>query len=262
MAARTSLRASHRLFWLLVSRDIKVRYTQTIGGFLWALIQPLALTLVFTMVFRRTLGISTGPESVPYPLFALTGVLPWTLFSTGLTRSTYSLVNDWPLVKKSAVPRVLLPLACAVAPGVDFAVSFLLVLPLMVYWHMPLMARIVAVVPAALIAMVFAAGLGLWLSAINARYRDVGWGLPFAVWMGMLASPVAYPSSMVVGHSRWEGVYMLNPMAGAIDGCRWAVLGGDFPGVLVLMSATVALGVLATGLLFFWSQNRSLADVI
>ena len=262
MSARTSLRASPRLFWLLVLRDIKIRYTQTIGGFLWAFIQPLALTLVFTLVFSRTLGISTGPEAVAYPLFALTGVLPWTLFSTGLTRSTYSLVNDWPLVKKSAVPRILMPLACAVAPGLDFGVSLVLVVPLMVYWHVPITARVVAVVPAASIAMVFAAGLGLWLSAINARYRDVGWGLPFVVWMGMLASPVAYPSSMVVGHSRWQALYTLNPMSGAIDGCRWAILGGDFPAGMVLMSAGVAVVVLVTGLLFFQTQNRSLADVI
>jgi len=251
-----------RLFWLLTLRDIRMRYTQTLGGFLWTIIQPLALTLVFTVIFSRTLGITSGDSSVPYPLFALTGVVPWSMFSTGLTRSTSSLVNDWPLVKKSAVPRMLLPLSSAVAPVVDFAVSCLLIVALMVYWRVPVRPAILAVLPVLAVGVCFAAGLGLWLSAINARYRDVGWGLPFAVWMGMLVSPVAYSSSMVIGHSRWEVLYTLNPMAGVIEGCRWAILGGDFPGPMLMRAVGIALVVVVLGVLFFRTQERSLADVI
>lgn len=254
---------SWRLFWLLILRDIKVRYTQTIGGFLWTIIQPLALTCVFTMLFSRTLGLTAGfATAMPYPLFALIGILPWTLFSTGLTRSTSSLVNDWPLVKKSAIPRILLPLSCTVAPVVDFAVSFVLVFALMLYWGVPIRYTVIFVIPMLALSLAFSAGLGLWLSAINARFRDVSWGLPFAMWMGMLVSPVAYSAALVLERSRWAFFYTLNPMAGTIEGCRWAILGSAFPTEMVLRSAVVTLVVLVTGIWFFRSQNKSLADII
>ena len=254
---------SVRLFWLLVLRDIRVRYTQTIGGFLWTIIQPLALTCVFTMLFSKTLGLTAAfATAMPYPLFALIGILPWTMFATGITRSTSSLVNDWPLVKKSALPRILLPLSGAVAPVVDFAISFVLVFVLMLYWDVPFRITMLAVVPIVLLGVVFCVGLGFWLSAINARYRDVSWGLPFAVWMGMLVSPVAYSSSLVVARSRWEFFYTLNPIAGTIEGCRWAILGYDFPGVILWRSGVVALVILVSGFYFFRSQNKSFADII
>ena len=254
---------SGRLLWLLILRDIKIRYTQTLGGFLWTIIQPLALTCVFTMLFSKTLGLTAAfATAMPYPLFALIGILPWTMFATGLTRSTASLVNDWPLVKKSAIPRILLPLSGALAPVVDFAISFVLVFALMLYWDVPFRCTMLAVVPLMLLGLTFCTGLGLWLSAINTRYRDVSWGLPFAIWMGMLVSPVAYSSSLVVERSRWEFFYTLNPIAGTIEGCRWAILGYDFPGVILWRSGVVALVILVSGFYFFRSQNKSFADII
>jgi lipopolysaccharide transport system permease protein len=252
-----------RLLWLLILREIKLRYTQTIGGFLWAIIQPLALTCVFTLLFSRTLGITAEfVTGMPYPLFALIGVLPWTMFATGLTRSTCSLVNDWPLVKKSALPRILLPLSGAISPVVDFAVSFVLVFALMLVWRVPFRLTILVVPLLLSLGVAFCMGLGLWLSAINARYRDVGWGLPFAIWMGMLVSPVAYSSSLVLERSRWQFFYTLNPMAGTIEGCRWAILGYPCPTAILLRSAVVALVVLVTGLWFFRTQTKVLADII
>ncbi len=252
-----------RLLWLLILREIKLRYTQTLGGFLWTIIQPLALTCVFTMLFSKTLGITAGfATAMPYPVFALIGVLPWTMFSTGLTRSTCSLVNDWPLVKKSALPSILLPLAGAISPVMDFVVSFVLIIILMAYWHLPFSYTMLAVPLMLLVGMAFCVGLGLWLSAVNAWYRDVGWGLPFAIWMGMLVSPVAYSASMVLERSRWAFFYTLNPIAGTIEGCRWAILGSAFPTTILWHSALVALVVLVTGVLFFRSQVKVLADIV
>lgn len=245
---------SARLLYVLIVRDVKLRYKQTAGGFLWAILQPLMLMAVFTLLFSRILGVESD---VPYPLFAFAGLLPWTVFSTGLTRSTTSLVTDALLVKKSNVPRILLPLAGVLAPLADFAPGFLVFLGMLLYWGV-FSATILLALPFVGLACVFAFGLGLWLSAINVEYRDVAWALPMLVWMAMLVSPVAYGTAITQA-SNWYWVYELNPMAASIEGFRWAAFGGPFPEIW--KSSLLSVLVLVSGWWFFRRREKIFADV-
>ncbi len=243
-----------RLLYVLIVRDIRLRYKQMAGGFLWAIIQPLMLMAVFTLLFSRVLGIQSD---VPYPLFAFAGLLPWNVFATGLTRGTTSLVNDALLVRKSSVPRILLPLAGIIAPLVDLVPGFGLFLVMMIYYG--IFPWTVVFVPLfVLLACVFSLGLSLWLSAINVEYRDVAYVLPLLVWMAMLVSPVAYGSQLAQGPWRW--VYEINPMSSAIEGFRWAALGTAFP--TIWKSSILSFVVLISGWWFFHRRERIMADVV
>jgi lipopolysaccharide transport system permease protein len=242
----------------LALRDLRVRYKQAVFGAAWAVVQPLAGVLVFTLVFRRLAKVPS--DGIPYPLFAFVGLSVWSYHASSVTRATQSLVGNAPLVTKVYFPRLLVPLA-AVLPGlVDLALSLLtLGVLLVVYETVPTVA--VLTLPIWVLALVATSfSVGLWLSALNVQYRDVNQAITLFVQLWLFVSPVAYPSSMVEGG--WRFLYALNPMAGVIDGFRWALVRGPQPGPAVLVSMAVTLVLLVSGILYFQRTERRFADVI
>jgi lipopolysaccharide transport system permease protein len=251
--------ASRELLGFFVWRDLKVRYRQTAFGALWAVLQPLALMTVFTLVLGGVSGLA--PDGTPYALFTLTALVPWTLFSQSLIGASDSLVAAANLILKVYFPRLLLPMAAAASYLLDYAIGLvLLALFLSVFGVTPGLEAL-WVVPLTVLAVGAALGVGIWLAAINVRYRDVRYAVPFLVQVWLFASPVAYSSDVVPEPLRW--LYFLNPMAGVIDGFRWALLGvGAPPLAPVAVSALVTFVVLLGGLATFRRVERDFADVI
>jgi lipopolysaccharide transport system permease protein len=248
----------HELGGFLALRDLKVRYKQAVFGAAWAIVQPLAGVVVFTLVFRRLANVPS--DGIPYPLFALSGLAVWTYHASSVTRATQSLVGNAPLVTKVYFPRLLVPLA-AVLPGlVDLALSLLtLGVLLVVYQTTPGWAAVT--LPLWVVALLATTlGVGLWLSALNVQYRDVNHAITLLVQLWLFVSPVAYPSSMVEG--RWRWLYALNPMTGVIDGFRWALVRGPWPGPDLLLSLAVTAVMLVSGMVYFQRTERRFADVI
>jgi len=250
----------HReLLFFLVWRDVKVRYRQTVIGAGWAVIQPLVTMVIFTAVFNRIAKI--GSEGIPYPVFAYSGLLIWQLFAGALQRSIQSVVSSAPLITKVYFPRLVVPLAATVSATVDFAIAFIVLVILIISARLVPTWRIVALPGFVGLALLAALAVGLWLSALNVRYRDIGHAVPFLLQMWMFASPVAYPVSLVPG--ALQPFYRLNPMVGAIEGFRWALFGQPIPDPqTILVSAGVVLVVLAGGLVYFRRVERYFADVI
>lgn len=251
--------AYRELLYFLVWRDVKVRYKQTAIGAIWAVLQPLSAMLIFTVVFGYFAKIPS--DGLPYPIFAYAGVLPWLYFASALNRSIVSVVNEGHLISKVYFPRLLLPLAGTVSGALEFAVSFVLLIGMMLWYGLTPTWGLMALPFFLLLALATALAVGLWLSALNVRYRDVGYTVPFLTQCWMYASPVAYPVSLVP--QQWRLLYSLNPMAGVIEGFRWALLGKQSPdlGVMAASAAVVAL-LLAGGLIFFKQMERTFADVI
>ncbi len=247
------------LLYFLVWREIKVRYKQTAIGIAWAIIQPLAAMAIFTLVFGYFARIPS--DGLPYPIFAYAALLPWTYFAQALSGCGHSLVGDAGLLKKVYFPRLIIPIAAVARPLVDFFLSFLVFLAMMAWWRIPL-TRAVLLLPFFLLLALFTAlAVGLWLSALNVRYRDVGHTLPFLVQLWMFASPVVYPMSLVPEAWRW--LYGLNPMVSVIDGFRWALLGTKPPDLTVsAISAGAAVILLLGGIIFFRRLEPTFADVI
>jgi lipopolysaccharide transport system permease protein len=249
----------HRdLAYILVWRDLKVRYKQTAFGAAWAVLQPVALMLVFTAFLGRIQGI--GAAGVPYPLFALSGLVPWTLFSQSLNGASSSLVNSQNLISKVYFPRLLLPLSAVASFVVDFLIaSVVLVIAMLLFGRFP-PATFLWVPILGLFAVVVALAVGLWLAAINVRYRDVKYAIPFVIQLWLFASPVAYSSALVPPGLRT--LFSLNPMTGVIDGFRWAALGGPRPDITIVISAAATLAILVGGLAYFRRVERTFADTI
>lgn len=247
------------LLYFFVWRDIKVRYKQTAFGALWAIIQPITLMGVFTLFLGRLTDIA--PREVPYPLFAFAALVPWTLFSQSLIGSSSSLVNASNLLQKVYFPRLLLPLAAVGSYLLDFAIAMVVLgLLMMVFGVLPTLT-VMWIVPLAVLALTTAISVGVWLSAVNVRYRDVPYAVPFLVQVWLFASPVAYSSNLVP--AEWRAIYQLNPMAGVTEGFRWALLGhGIPPSESVVFSVVVTTIVLITGLAYFRRVERTFADVI
>ena len=246
------------LFWFLVWRDVKVRYAQTALGAAWAVLQPVLTMLVFAVVFGRFARVPS--DGVPYPLFALAALVPWTYFGSALTGASNSLVASAGLITKVYFPRLVIPLAAVLAGLLDFVIGLAaLAVAMLVYGVAPTPA--VAVIPVLVVAMLLTVtGVGCWLAALNLQYRDVKFLVPFLVQVWMYASPVIYPSSMVP--ARYRGLYALNPMVGVIDGFRAALLGtGPVPWAAVATSCGVGLLLLGTGVLYFRRTERVFADV-
>ncbi len=244
----------------LAWRDLKIRYKQTAIGVLWVVLQPLLMMLVFWFFFGRLAGFDRG-LTVPYPLFALAGLLPWQLFARALTDSSTSVVANQRLLTKVYFPRVLVPIASTLTALVDFAVgSLLLVALLAIYGIVPPLQ--VLWLPLFLLLMVLTAlGIGFWLAALNAEYRDVMYALPFLTQIWMFLTPVIYPVTLVPEQWRW--LLGLNPLTGVIEGVRWSLLGcGPGPDKTLLVSVAVAVLVFITGLLWFRTRERTLADVL
>jgi lipopolysaccharide transport system permease protein len=249
----------HReLLYFLVSRDIKVRYKQTFLGAGWAIVQPLMAMVVFTIFFGKLAHMPS--DGLPYPVFSLAALVPWTYFAAALGAGSVSLSSYQHVISKVYFPRLLIPLAAVVSPLVDFTIAFTILIALML-WYGIVPGAAVAWLPALiLLAVATAAAASVWLAALNVRYRDVRFVVPFALQIWMFATPVAYPASLVP--EKWRALYGLNPMAGVIEGFRWALIGGPAPGAMTLVSAVVVALVLAGGMIYFRSVEGTFADLI
>ena len=247
------------LVYFLTWRDIKVRYKQTVLGAVWAILQPLLTMLVFSLFFGRLAKMPS--DGIPYPLFSMAGLVPWTFFAFGLTQSSNSLIASANMIKKIYFPRLIIPLATVLSGAVDLVLAFGLLLGMM-FWHgVHLTANIFYLPLFVLLAFVTSLGVGLWLSALNVKYRDIRYVVPFLVQFWMYATPIAYPSSLL--KEPWRTVFGVNPMVGVVEGFRWSLLGVNTqPGPLVWLSAAVALLLLISGAFYFRRMERMFADIV
>jgi lipopolysaccharide transport system permease protein len=254
-----SLWEYRELLYFLVWRDVKVRYKQTVLGVMWAVLQPFMTMVVFSIFFGR-LG-QMPSDGLPYPIFTYTALLPWQLFVGSLASSGNSLVVNQGLVTKVYFPRLVIPLSAVFVGLVDFSVSFVILLGLMMYYGIAPTVAVVFVPLFVLLALAAALAVGVWLAALNVQYRDVQYTIPFLTQFWLFLTPIAYPSSLVP--ERWRVLYSVNPMVGVVDGFRWALLGQTTPpdasiGVSLLVTSILLLG----GLVYFRRMERSFADVV
>ncbi|HEX8491218.1 MAG TPA: ABC transporter permease [Pyrinomonadaceae bacterium] len=248
------------LLYFLAWRDIKIRYKQTALGLLWAVLQPFLTMLIFALFFGKLAGMPS--DNVPYPLFAFAALVPWTFFANGLTQSSNSLVGSANLIKKVYFPRLVVPISVVLGGLPDFALSFLVLLGMMAYYGIYPQWSVLLWLPLLLLlALVTALGVGLWLSALNVKYRDVRYIVGFLTQIWMFATPVVYPASLL--SERWQLIYSINPMVGVIEGFRWALLGTDTaPGMPIIVSAITALLILVTGTFYFRRMEKTFADIV
>jgi lipopolysaccharide transport system permease protein len=247
------------LLYFLVWRDLKVRYKQTVIGIGWTVLQPLIAMVIFTVIFGHFAKIPS--DGVPYPIFAFCGLLPWTYFATALNRCMVSVVADAQLVSKVFFPRLILPMAGTISGVIDFLISLALFLGLMVWYGFVVTWWLLILPLFLMLALLTALGVGLWVSALNVRYRDIGYVVPFITQVWMFASPVIYPVSMIP--EKYHSLYSLNPMVGVIEGFRWALLGTATPDFSAMaVSVVVVVSVFAGGLVFFRRMERTFADVV
>ncbi|HEX7950078.1 MAG TPA: ABC transporter permease [Candidatus Limnocylindrales bacterium] len=248
------------LGYFLVWRDVKVRYKQTVFGAAWAIIQPFLLMVVFSLFLGRIGGIA--PAGVPYPLFAFAGLVPWTLFSQSVVGSSNSLVVATNLIQKVYFPRLLLPISAIGACLLDFVIAMVVLVLMMLYFGVTPSPTVLWLVPLTALAVIAALSVGVLLSALNVRYRDIRYAVPFLIQLGLFASPVAYSADLVP--NEWRTLYELNPMAGVLEGFRWALLGqgGAPPVETIIVSSAVTIAILAFGLMYFRRVEQTFADVI
>jgi lipopolysaccharide transport system permease protein len=248
------------LVYFLTWRDLKVRYKQTLLGVLWAVLNPFLTMVVFSIFFGNLAKVPS--DGVPYPIFAYTALLPWGLFSNALSVASRSLVNNRHMITKVYFPRVILPLASVLAGVVDFFIAALILVGMMFYYGYTPTANAWTVLPFLLLTLVTSIGVGLWLSAANVLYRDVNYITPFLTQFWMFITPIAYGASLLP--EKWQLVYALNPMAGVVEGFRWALLGTEqgAPGPRLIISSVVALVVLISGMIYFRRMERQFADMV
>jgi lipopolysaccharide transport system permease protein len=247
------------LLYFLIWRDIKVRYKQTALGAAWAIIQPLFSMLIFSLFFGRLAKMPS--DGIPYPLFSLAALVPWTFFANGLNQSSNSLVASANLLKKVYFPRLVIPIATVLAGVVDFALSFVVLLGLMAFYGVAPTINLLWMPLFLLLALVTSLAVGLWMSALNVKYRDVRYIVPFLIQVWMFSTPIVYPSSLLP--ASWRTIYGLNPMVGVVEGFRWALLGTNtLPGFMIVVSATAALVILIGGAFYFRHMEKSFADIV
>lgn len=247
------------LLYFLTWRDIKVRYKQTALGALWAIIQPFFMMVVFSLFFGRLAGVPS--DNIPYPVFIFCALLPWQLFAQALNESSNSLVANERLITKVYFPRLVIPIAAVLGGLVDFAIAFVVLLGMMAYYHIIPTLAVLLLPFFILLAVMTALGVGLWLSALNVQYRDVRYTLNFLTQFWMFMTPVAYPSSIVP--EKWRALYGLNPMAGVVEGFRWALLGKtQAPGPLLAVSIVAVILILIGGLFYFRRMEETFADIV
>jgi lipopolysaccharide transport system permease protein len=247
------------LLFFLVWRDVLTRYKQTAIGATWVVLQPLINMILFTLIFSRLAKIPS--DGIPYPVFAFTALLPWSYFSQALAKTSGSVVSSANLVTKIYFPRLLIPLAASLAPVVDLIFSFVVLLVLMTWYNIIPTWGLLALPLFLTLAILTALAVGLWSSALNVRYRDVGSIIPFVAQIWMYASPVAYPVSMVP--EKWRLLYSLNPMVGVIEGFRWALLGKACPDLMMMaVSSATVVALLLGGIVYFKRMEQSFADEI
>jgi lipopolysaccharide transport system permease protein len=247
------------LLIVLILRDVQVQYKQAAMGIAWAIVQPLFAVAVFSVIFGHFARMPS--DGIPYPVFAFAAVLPWTYFAAAVRRGATGLVADAELVRKVYFPRLVIPMSGVIGPMVDFFISLVVLLGVMFWFDMMPSWRLLAVLPLLGIAALLALAVGLWLSPINVRFRDVQHTLPFMIQVWMYATPIVYSLSIVPAEWRW--LYSLNPMVGVIEGFRWAVFAKGDPDAVAIGISVLVIGVLLiAGLIFFKRMERSFADVI
>jgi lipopolysaccharide transport system permease protein len=247
------------LVYFMVWRDVKSKYKQSVLGVGWTIGQPVLTAAIFWVIFSQFARLPS--DDVPYPLFAFIGLLPWSYFAAAVTRSSTVLVSNSGLVSKVYFPRLILPLAAALVPVIDCALSFVVLGGLMAWYDVMPNAAIVTLPLLLIVAFLTALGIGLWLSALHVKYRDVGVLVPFLIQIWMYASPVIYPLTMVP--PRWRQIYSINPMVGVISGFRWALTGGERPDLQVGLISLAAVTLIALGgLWYFRHAEQEMADLI
>jgi len=240
-------------------RDIKVRYKQTLLGAAWAILQPVMTMVVFSIFFGKLAGVPS--DGLPYPVFSFCGLLPWQLFSFALTQSSNSLVQNAHVLTKVYFPRLIIPFASVIAGLVDFAIAFVVLVIMMLYYNIIPGWALITLPLFVLLALAAALSVGLWLSALNVKYRDVRYTIPFLTQLWLFVTPVAYASSLVP--SKWQAVYAINPMAGVVEGFRWALLGKAAPpGTMFIISVAATAMLLAGGLFYFARMEKIFPDII
>lgn len=251
---------NRELIYFFVWREIKVRYKQTAIGAAWAVLQPFLTMLLFTLVFGRFVHVPS--EGSPYPIFYYSALLPWMYFSNSLQNATNTIVGNQSVITKVYFPRLALPMSAVLSGLVDFAIGLLMFVVLMIYYRVRPGIPLLFLPFFLLLAVLTAAGVGLWLGALNALYRDVRYVVPFLTQFWLFASPVAYPASLVP--AKWRWLYGLNPMAGVIEGFRWSLSGhgGAPPSRLILVSVLIIVAVLVSGLFYFQKMEATIADVV
>ena len=247
------------LLYFLTWRDVKVRYKQTAIGAAWAILQPFLTMVVFSVIFGSLIQVPS--DGVPYPIFSYAALLPWTFFAGALTRSGNSLVYDANLVSKVYFPRMILPFAAVLSLLVDFAIAFIVLLGMMLFYGIVPGIAVLTLPLFLLLAFMAALACGLWLSAVNVKYRDVAYVIPFLTQFWLFMTPVAYSSSIIP--EAWRPLYGLNPMAGVIEGFRWALLNtGQIPSGPIFVSAAVVIALLIGGLFYFQRMESQFADIV
>jgi lipopolysaccharide transport system permease protein len=247
------------LLYFLTWRDIKVRYKQTALGALWAILQPLLTMLIFSLVFGKLAKVRS--DGIPYPLFSMAALAPWTLFSFGLMQSSQSLVVSSNMVKKIYFPRLAIPIATVLSGVVDFLLAMGILVVMAIMYGVHFGPRVLFLPLFVLLAVVISLGVGLWLSAVNVKYRDVRYAVPFLVQFWMYGTPIAYSSTML--HEPWRTVFGLNPMAGVVEGFRWALLGANTgPGPMVAVSSLMSVLILVSGAFYFRRMEKHFADML
>ena len=247
------------LLYFLIWRDIKVRYKQTVLGAAWAVIQPFFTMVVFSLFFGRLAGIPS--DGLPYPIFAYAALVPWTFFANGLAQSADSLVGSANLLRKVYFPRLLIPTAAVLGGIVDFVIAFIVLLGLMLFYGVWPGGNLLWLPLLLMLALITALGVGLWLSALNVMFRDVRYVVPFLIQFWLFATPIAYPSSLL--DEPWRTVYGLNPMAGVVEGFRWALLGtANAPGPMLAVSSVMAIATLVGGAFYFKRMEKTFADMV
>jgi lipopolysaccharide transport system permease protein len=250
---------SRELLYFLVWRDVKVRYRQTVLGVAWAVLQPVLMMLVFALVLGRVAG--AAPRGVPYPLFVLCGLVPWQLFAHALTSSTASVVENERLITRVYFPRLIIPMASVIAGLADFVIAFVLLILVAAFYSVGLSPRVLALPLFILLGVLVAVGVGTWLAALNVRYRDVRYTLGFLTQLWFFATPIAYATTVIP--ARWQWVYLVNPMAGVVEGFRWALLGTATPPLHAIATWTaVVLCSFIAGVGYFRATEQTFADVI
>ena len=246
------------LLYFLTWRDIKLRYKQTALGAAWVIIQPLFAMLLFTLFFGKLARMPS--DGVPYPLFAYAGLVPWTFFSNAITNSGHSLVGNSTLISKVYFPRIYIPAGAVAAGLLDFAIASVLLIPMLIYYHVSVTWQFLLLPLFALLGTIQALGVGMWLAALNVKYRDIRYAIPFLVQLWLFASPVIYPASLVP--PKWKWVLAINPMTGVIEGFRSSIMGTPFDKSTIILSVVVTLLILLFSFFAFRRVEDSFADVV
>lgn len=251
--------AYRELLYFLIWRDVKVRYKQTALGAAWAIIQPVFTMIVFSLFFGRLGKIPS--DGIPYPIFCYAALVPWTFFSQGLSQASNSLVGSGNLIKKVYFPRLSLPISAVICGLIDFALAFIVLLGMMLYYGILPTVNVIWLPLLILLTLITSLGVSLWLSALNVQFRDVRHAIPFLTQLWLFATPIAYPSSLL--SEPWRTLYSINPMAGVVEGFRWALLGTETaPGPMLIVSTLTALALLVSGTFYFRRLEKTFADVV